>query len=36
LEDSQWEYKPENNWGDFTEYLEERLFKIPVGQFKNI
>ena len=36
LEDSQWEYKPENNWGDFTEYLEEKLFKIPVGQFKKI
>ena len=36
LEDSQWEYKPENNWGDFTEYLEEKLFRIPVGQFKKI
>lgn len=31
LEDSIWEYAPEYNWGDFTEYLEEKLFKIPVG-----
>ena len=36
LEDSQWEYKPENNWGDFTEYLEEKLFRIPVGQFNEL
>ena len=32
LEDSIWEYAPEHNWGDFTEYLEEKLFKIPVGK----
>lgn len=31
LEDSIWDYAPEHNWGDFTEYLEEKLFKIPVG-----
>lgn len=31
LEDSIWSYAPEYNWGDFTEYLEEKLFKIPVG-----
>lgn len=31
LEDSIWSYAPEHNWGDFTEYLEEKLFKIPVG-----
>ena len=30
LEDSIWYYSPENNWGDFTEYLEEKMFKIPV------
>ena len=34
LEDSYWGYAPENNWGDFTEYTEERLFKIPVSCFK--
>lgn len=32
LEDSIWSYTPEYNWGDFTEYLEEKLFKIPVGK----
>lgn len=34
LEDSVWYYAPEYNWGDFTEYIEEKLFKIPVSQFK--
>lgn len=33
LDGSIWEYKPEFNWGDFTEYSEERLFKLPVSQF---
>jgi hypothetical protein len=31
LDGSLWEYSPENNWGDFTEYTEEKLFKIPVS-----
>lgn len=35
LEDSIWYYSPENNWGDFTEYLEEKMYRIPVSQFKN-
>ena len=33
LEDSVWEYDPHLNWGDFTEYLEEKLFKIPLSIF---
>lgn len=36
LEDSIWNYSPENNWGDFTEYLEEKMFKIPVSQFEKV
>lgn len=36
LEDSLWNYKPEYNWGDFTEYNEEKLFKIPVENFSQI
>ena len=36
LEDSIWEYRPEFNWGDFTEYSEEKLFKIPVSQFPHL
>lgn len=36
LEDSIWYYAPQNNWGDFTEFLEEKLFKIPVSQFKSL
>ena len=28
LEDSIWEYDSSKNWGDFTEYSEEKLFKI--------
>lgn len=35
LEDSIWEYAPEYNWGDFTEYTEEKLFKIKVSNFNN-
>lgn len=34
LEDSIWEYEPEYNWGDFTEYTEEKLFKISLSNFK--
>ncbi len=33
LEDSVWYYSPQNNWGDFTEYQEEKLFKIPISLF---
>lgn len=36
LEDSVWKYSPQNNWGDFTEFLEEKLFKIPVSQFEKL
>lgn len=35
LEDSIWEYEPKYNWGDFTEYTEEKLFKINLNNFKN-
>lgn len=35
LEDSIWEYEPRYNWGDFTEYTEERLFKISLSNFQN-
>lgn len=33
LDDSIWTYSPQYNWGDFTEFLEEKMFKIPVKQF---
>lgn len=33
LETSVWDYRPENNWGDFTEYREERFYRIPLSQF---
>ncbi len=33
LEDSFWKYRPEWNWGDFTEYREERFYKIPLSIF---
>lgn len=33
LEDSIWEYDASKNWGDFTEYSEEKLFKIPIKIF---
>lgn len=36
LEDSIWEYDASKNWGDFTEYSEEKLFKIPVSLFTNL
>lgn len=36
LKDSIWNYSPKNNWGDFTEYLEEKMYKIPISQFDNI
>ena len=35
LEDSIWEYAPEHNWGDFTEYTEEKLYRIPVSLFED-
>lgn len=33
LEDSIWEYHPELNWGDFSEFQEEKLYRIPISQF---
>lgn len=36
LEDSIWHYDASRNIGDFTEYSEEKLFKIPVNQFSKI
>lgn len=36
IDGTQWEYHAENNTGDFTEFLEERLFRIPVKQFTSI
>lgn len=33
LKDSIWQYHPEHNWGDFTEFKEEKLYRIPVSQF---
>lgn len=36
LEDSVWYYEPKNNWGDFTEYIEDKLYKIPVSQFTKL
>ena len=36
LDDSIWEYDASKNWGDFTEYAEEKLFKIPVSMFSSI
>ena len=36
LKDSVWKYRPENNWGNFTEFKEEKLYKIPVNQFKKL
>lgn len=36
LEDSLWHYAPQYNWGDFTEFKEEKLFKIPTSQFYSI
>lgn len=36
LKDSIWEYDASKNWGDFTEYSEEKLFKIPVSMFDTL
>lgn len=36
LEGSIWKYNSKYNWGDFTEYTEEKLFKIPVTNFNSI
>lgn len=36
LDGSLWTYTPEHNWGDFTEYSEEKLFKVPVSLFDKI
>lgn len=36
LDNSIWEYDASKNWGDFTEYAEEKLFKIPVAMFSSI
>lgn len=36
LEDSVWQYCPEHNWGDFTEYTEEKLLKVPLRMFNEI
>lgn len=36
LDDSIWEYDASKNWGDFTEYTEEKLFKIPASMFSSI
>lgn len=33
LEDSIWDYRPDLNIGDFTEFTEERFYKIPLSQF---
>ena len=30
LEDSIWDYRPDYNNGDFTEYSEQRFYKIPL------
>ena len=33
LDGSLWHYAPEYNWGDFTEFTEEKLYRIPLSQF---
>lgn len=33
IEDSIWDYRPDFNWGDFTEFTEQRFYKIPLDQF---
>lgn len=33
LENSIWDYRPDFNWGDFTEFTEERFYKIPLSLF---
>lgn len=36
LDGSIWSYNSKYNWGDFTEYTEEKLFKIPVSNFNSL
>ena len=36
LDGSIWTYHSEHNWGDFTEVLEEKLYKIPTSLFSSI
>ena len=36
IEDSIWDYAPQYNWGDFTEFKEERFYKIPISQFSGL
>lgn len=33
LDDSIWDYRPDLNCGDFTEFKKERFYKIPLSQF---
>jgi hypothetical protein len=33
LDDSVWNYTPEHNIGDFTEFKEQRFYRIPLEQF---
>ena len=33
LDDSLWHYNNVHNWGDFTEVIEEKLYRIPVSCF---
>lgn len=33
LDDSVWDYTPEHNIGDFTEFKEQRFYRIPLEQF---
>lgn len=33
LEDSLWHYNSVHNWGDFTEVLEEKLYRVPISCF---
>lgn len=35
LKDSIWQYDSSKNVGDFTEYSEEKFFKVPLTHFKN-
>ena len=33
LDDSVWNYTPEHNIGDFTEFKEQRFYRVPLEQF---
>ena len=33
LDGSVWDYRPDMNVGDFTEFNEQRFYKIPLSQF---